>query len=72
MPGEKRYVVDCGRTPSATGCTLVISGREQEVLDCACQHAVSAHGHPDTPELRENIRQMMQEAEPERKFEPVA
>jgi len=29
------------------------------VLDAAVLHAVSVHGHDDTPELREQIRQML-------------
>ena len=71
MQGEKRYVVDCARSPSATGCTLVIAGTEQEVMDCACQHAVSAHGHQDTPELRAKIRQMMREDRTQRQVSPA-
>jgi len=42
--------------PSERGCTLAIAGEEDEVLDAATQHAVSSHGHEDTPELREMIR----------------
>jgi predicted small metal-binding protein len=35
------------------------SGIEQEVLDAAVQHAVSAHGHENSPELRDQIKSML-------------
>lgn len=47
---------DCRDMPSEKGCTLTIAGEEDEVLDAATEHAVSAHGHPAGPELREMIR----------------
>jgi hypothetical protein len=31
------------------------------VLDAAVQHAVSAHGHEETPELRERIKSMLKD-----------
>ncbi|MFN2519165.1 MAG: DUF1059 domain-containing protein [Jatrophihabitantaceae bacterium] len=51
-----RKVADCRDMPSERGCTLTISGEEDEVLDAATQHAVASHQHEDTPELRETIR----------------
>ncbi|MDP2313959.1 MAG: DUF1059 domain-containing protein [Pseudomonadota bacterium] len=69
MADTKRYVADCRLFPSATNCSLTIAGTEGEVLDCAVAHAISAHGHPDTPELRETIRGMLRE---ERAVAPVA
>jgi predicted small metal-binding protein len=47
--------------PSEKNCSLKISGTEQEVLDAAVQHAISAHGHQDTPELREQIKSMLKD-----------
>ncbi|BDH12780.1 hypothetical protein HOK021_39590 [Streptomyces hygroscopicus] len=35
---------------------LVIAGEEEEVVRAASEHAVSVHGHTDSPELREQIR----------------
>jgi hypothetical protein len=29
------------------------------VLDAAVSHAVAKHGHPDTPELRDEIRGLL-------------
>lgn len=51
-----RKVADCREFPSEINCTLAISGEEDEVIDAATQHAISAHSHDDTPELREQIR----------------
>ncbi|GAC1654377.1 MAG: hypothetical protein NVS9B12_04910 [Vulcanimicrobiaceae bacterium] len=53
---ETRKVIDCREQPSEFNCSLTIAGREDEVLKAATEHAVSAHGHPDTPALREMIR----------------
>jgi predicted small metal-binding protein len=58
---EKRYVADCRRFPSESGCSLTIAGREDEVLKAAVEHAVSVHGHKNTPELREQIRGILEE-----------
>lgn len=59
MAGRK--VADCRQFPSESKCTLTISGTEEEVLAAATQHAIAKHGHPDTPQLREQIRGMLQE-----------
>ena len=40
---------------------MKISGTEKEVMDAAVQHAVSAHGHEETPELREQIKSMLKD-----------
>ena len=59
-----RKMVDCRTMPSEIGCTLTIAGREDEVLDAAVMHAVDKHGHENTPELREQIRAGLVDAEP--------
>lgn len=51
-----RKVADCRSMPSESGCTLTIAGEEDEVVRAAAEHAVSVHGHEDTPQLREEIR----------------
>jgi predicted small metal-binding protein len=48
-----RKMVDCRKVPSDINCTLAIAGTEDEVLDAAVAHAVSKHGHEDTPVLRQ-------------------
>jgi len=55
----QRKSIDCRDYPSEKNCSIKISGTEDEVLDAAVQHAVSAHGHQNTPELREQIKQML-------------
>jgi predicted small metal-binding protein len=45
--------------PSDSGCTLTISGEEDEVMNAAAQHAVAVHSHTDGPELRQQIRSML-------------
>ena len=59
-----RKMVDCRTMPSDINCTLTIAGEEEEVLDAATAHAVAKHGHEDTPELREQLRGSLQDAEP--------
>ncbi|MER7815015.1 DUF1059 domain-containing protein [Streptomyces sp. NPDC096153] len=56
-----RKVADCRKFPSETDCTLTISGEEDEVLRAATDHAVSVHGHAESPELREQIRGMLED-----------
>ena len=56
-----RKSIDCRDYPSEKNCSLKISGSEEEVLDAAVQHAVSAHGHANSPELREQIKSMLKE-----------
>ena len=52
-----RKVADCRDFPSDNNCTLAISGEEDEVVSAATQHAVSAHGHEDTQDVRDWLRQ---------------
>ncbi|GHF46842.1 hypothetical protein GCM10010218_30160 [Streptomyces mashuensis] len=56
-----RKVADCRKYPSESNCTLTIAGEEEEVLRAATQHAVSVHQHEDTPELRDQIRGMLED-----------
>jgi hypothetical protein len=52
-----RKMIDCRRMPSERNCSVTISGTEEEVLAIAVRHATEEHGHEDTPELREKLRQ---------------
>jgi predicted small metal-binding protein len=51
-----RKALDCRKTPSVNHCSLRIAGTEDEVMQAAVQHAITAHGHADSPELRAMIR----------------
>lgn len=64
----QRKSIDCRDYPSDKNCSLKISGTEQEVLEAAVQHAVSAHGHENTPEFREQIKSMLKNEPDRRKF----
>ena len=60
---EHRKIVDCRLYPSEKGCTLSIEGTEDEVLQAATYHAVTMHGHENSPELRDQIRLIMQDVD---------
>lgn len=54
-----RYQIDCREFPSEKNCTVSIAAdSQQELLDAAAQHAVTVHGHEDTPELRDQLAKM--------------
>jgi len=59
-------MADCRRFPSESNCSLTIIGEEEEVVRTASEHAVSVHDHEDTPELRDQIRGML---EPEESYQ---
>ena len=59
-----RKFIDCREMPSEKSCTLMIAGEEDEVLRAATLHAVDAHGHKDTPELRKELRRSLKDARP--------
>jgi len=62
-----RKFIDCREYPSEINCTVAISAdSEKELLDIAVQHAVTVHGHADSPQLRETIRSMFKEVAPAR------
>ncbi|MGO1019279.1 DUF1059 domain-containing protein [Streptomyces rubiginosohelvolus] len=56
-----RKTADCRTYPSETNCTLTLTGEEDEVVRAASEHAASVHGHENTPELREQIRGMLED-----------
>ena len=59
-----RKMIDCRTMPSDLNCTLTIAGEEDDVLDAATLHAADKHGHANTPELREQLRGGLTDAEP--------
>ena len=59
-----RKMIDCRTMPSERNCSLTIAGTEDEVLDAATDHAVNAHGHERTPQLREDLKSALMDAEP--------
>ncbi|MFJ3900716.1 DUF1059 domain-containing protein [Streptomyces sp. NPDC090025] len=59
-----RKASDCRDTPSVSGCSLYISGEEEEVVRASAEHAVSVHEHEDSPELRAEIRKALKDPLP--------
>jgi hypothetical protein len=59
--GQNRKVIDCRLYPSEKNCSLTISGTEEEVLTVAVRHAVQEHGHTDSPELRQQLKTLLQD-----------
>jgi hypothetical protein len=62
-----RMMADCRRWPSESNCSLTIIGEEEEVIRAAAEHAASVHGHEDTPEMRQQIKDFL---EPEDAYKP--
>jgi Protein of unknown function (DUF1059) len=60
-----RKIVDCRDVPSESGCTLTLTGEEDEVVEAASQHAVAVHGHADDAALRDMIRGGLRDAKPD-------
>jgi hypothetical protein len=58
---ETRKSIDCRPFPAEKPSSIVISGMESDVMELAVLHATSVHGHEDTPELRAQIRCMLQD-----------
>jgi predicted small metal-binding protein len=58
-----RVMADCRRFPSDSNCSLTIIGEEEEVIRAAAEHAASVHGHDDTPEMREQVKDFLEPAE---------
>ena len=51
-------VANCGKFPSEKNCRLVIlapASQRQDLVDAAATHAVAAHGHQNTPQLRKEL-----------------
>ena len=60
-PQAARKFIDCRNYPSEKNCSVRISGTEDEVLEIVLRHAVTSHGHEDTPELREQVKSWLQD-----------
>lgn len=53
-----RKFIDCRDVPGITCTIAIFAENEEELMQAAIQHAVSAHGCEDTPELRERLRRL--------------
>ena len=60
-----RKYIDCREYPSESKCTVALSADgEDELLEAAVQHAVAVHGHKDSPEFRQQLRQLFKNGTP--------
>jgi predicted small metal-binding protein len=60
-----RKYIDCRDYPSEMNCTVALAAdSDEELLEAAVQHAVAVHGHEDTPELRDSLRQAIRPGTP--------
>ena len=60
-----RKYIDCREFPSESKCTVAISAAsEKELIEVAVRHAVKAHGHQDTAEFRQTLKQAIKEGSP--------
>jgi predicted small metal-binding protein len=63
--GMGRKFIDCREYPSEMNCTVAFSAdSDEELLEVAVQHAVQVHHHKDSPELRQQIRNLFKEGTP--------
>jgi hypothetical protein len=62
-----RQIADCRRFESDSRCSLTIIGEGDELVAAAVAHAVTVHGHQDTPALRTQIVELL---EPEESYVP--
>ncbi len=52
-----RMFIDCREYPSDMACSVAIcADGDKELLEAAVQHAISCHGHQDSPEFRQQLR----------------
>jgi predicted small metal-binding protein len=62
MEDAMRKSIDCRDYPSDINCTVAVTADSaEELLDLAAAHAVAAHGHTDTPQLRAVLREMLRD-----------
>ncbi|TCT09593.1 DUF1059 domain-containing protein [Paralcaligenes ureilyticus] len=60
-----RKYIDCRSVPSDTKCSVAISAdNEKELMEVAVQHAVAVHGHNDTPQLRQQLKEAFRDGSP--------
>lgn len=60
-----RKYIDCREFPSDINCTVALcADTESELLEAAVGHAVQAHNHSDTPELREQLKSLFRDGTP--------
>ena len=60
-----RKFIDCREFPSESKCSVTIAAdSEKELMEVAVQHAVSVHGHEDTPAFRLQLKEAIRDGTP--------
>jgi len=60
-----RKYIDCREFPSDMNCSVAIAAdSDDELLEAAVQHAASVHHHQDSPDLRQQLKQLFKEGTP--------
>ena len=59
-----RKYIDCRDYPDSKCSVALSADSEEDLVEIAVQHAVTRHGHQDTPEFREELRHMAKEGMP--------
>lgn len=60
-----RKYIDCREFPSETNCSVALAAdSDEELMEAAVQHAVAVHKHEDTPEFRNQLKQLFKEGTP--------
>ena len=60
-----RKYIDCRECPSDINCTVALcADSENELLEAAVAHAMLAHMHSDSPDLREQLKSMFHDGTP--------
>ncbi|RJG06835.1 DUF1059 domain-containing protein [Noviherbaspirillum cavernae] len=60
-----RKYIDCREFPSESNCSVAIAAdTDQELMEAAVQHATTVHKHEDTPEFRQQLKQLFKEGTP--------
>jgi hypothetical protein len=61
MAAKRRVYADCRLYPSEKNCSLYVAGTEDEVFEVALHHAITSHGHQDTPQFRKDLRSFLKD-----------
>lgn len=61
MASVRRVFADCRLYPSEKNCSLYVAGTEEEVFEVALHHAITSHGHQDTPDFRQQLRSFLKD-----------
>jgi len=60
-----RKYIDCREHPGPGNCTVAISAdTEDELIEAAINHGISAHDMQDSPELRKELKTLVKDGSP--------